>query len=191
MRAPAIGCICPKARSISSSGRMASRRRLRAPTARRSSASTGCWPSCAPSCRCCARRWAIIFRRSKARSPGAWRKPAGRIARSIITPMAAVAGAVAEAVLAAMTAAAPLTRAYVNDGGDIALHLTPGTSLAIGVVRSLEKAVPEGEVHDRATTCRCAASPPAAGTDAPSRSASPMPSPCWRATRPPPTPPRR
>ena len=68
-----------------------------------------------------------------------------------ITPMAAVAGAVAEAVLAAMTATAPLTRAYVNDGGDIALHLTPATSLAIGVVRSLEKAVPEGEVtitHD-------------------------------------------
>jgi ApbE superfamily uncharacterized protein (UPF0280 family) len=68
-----------------------------------------------------------------------------------ITPMAAVAGAVAEAVLAAMTAIAPLERAYVNDGGDIALHLTPATSLAIGVVRSLEKAVPEGEVkitHD-------------------------------------------
>lgn len=64
-----------------------------------------------------------------------------------ITPMAAVAGAVAEAVLEAMTAAAPLTRAYVNDGGDIALHLTPGASLAIGVVRSLEKAVPEGEVR--------------------------------------------
>lgn len=63
-----------------------------------------------------------------------------------ITPMAAVAGSVAEAVLAAMTAAAPLTRAYVNDGGDIALHLTPGTSLAVGVVRSLEKAAPEGEV---------------------------------------------
>lgn len=68
-----------------------------------------------------------------------------------ITPMAAVAGAVAEAVLSAMTAAAPLTRAYVNDGGDIAVHLTPGVSLAIGVVRSLEKAVPEGDVtitHD-------------------------------------------
>ena len=64
-----------------------------------------------------------------------------------ITPMAAVAGAVAEAVLAAMTTAAPLTRAYVNDGGDIALHVTPGTSLAIGVVRSLEKAVPEGEIQ--------------------------------------------
>ena len=64
-----------------------------------------------------------------------------------ITSMAAVAGAVAEAVLAAMTAAAPLTRAYVNDGGDIAIHLTPATSLAIGVVRSLGKAVPEGEVR--------------------------------------------
>jgi ApbE superfamily uncharacterized protein (UPF0280 family) len=63
-----------------------------------------------------------------------------------ITPMAAVAGAVAEATLAAMTAAAPFARAYVNDGGDIALHLTPGTSLAVGVVRSLAKAVPEGEV---------------------------------------------
>jgi ApbE superfamily uncharacterized protein (UPF0280 family) len=63
-----------------------------------------------------------------------------------ITPMAAVAGAVAEAVLAAMTAAAPLARAYVNDGGDIALHLTPGTAMAVGVVRSLGKAVPEGEV---------------------------------------------
>ncbi len=66
-----------------------------------------------------------------------------------ITPMAAVAGAVAEAVLAAMTAATPLARAYVNNGGDIALHLTPGASLAIGVVRSLEKAIPEGEVRIR------------------------------------------
>jgi ApbE superfamily uncharacterized protein (UPF0280 family) len=62
-----------------------------------------------------------------------------------VTPMAAVAGAVAEAVLAAMTATARLVRAYVNDGGDIALHLTPGTSLAIGLVRSLETAVPEGQ----------------------------------------------
>ncbi len=42
-----------------------------------------------------------------------------------VTPMAAVAGAVAEEVLAAMQAAAPLRRAYVNNGGDIALHLSP------------------------------------------------------------------
>jgi len=43
-----------------------------------------------------------------------------------ITPMAAVAGAVAEEILAAMTSAAHLDRAYVNDGGDIALHLEQG-----------------------------------------------------------------
>ncbi len=51
-----------------------------------------------------------------------------------ITPMAAVAGAVAEEVLGAMTAAAQLTRAYVNDGGDIALHLAPGQQFALAMV---------------------------------------------------------
>lgn len=62
-----------------------------------------------------------------------------------ITPMAAVAGAVAEHVLAAMTAAAPgLPRAYVNNGGDIALHLAPGQAIRIGLVRSLARGVPEG-----------------------------------------------
>jgi ApbE superfamily uncharacterized protein (UPF0280 family) len=51
-----------------------------------------------------------------------------------ITPMAAVAGAVAEAVLAAMTDAARLARAYVNNGGDIALHLAPGEAFRIGMI---------------------------------------------------------
>jgi ApbE superfamily uncharacterized protein (UPF0280 family) len=51
-----------------------------------------------------------------------------------ITPMAAVAGSVADELLAIMLAAAPLERAFVNDGGDIAIHLAPGTSLAIGMV---------------------------------------------------------
>ncbi len=50
-----------------------------------------------------------------------------------LTPMAAVAGAVADAVLAEMRATAPLTRAYVNDGGDIAVHVMPGEALAIGL----------------------------------------------------------
>lgn len=48
---------------------------------------------------------------------------------AFVTPMAAVAGAVADAVLAEMTRAAPLARAYVNNGGDIALHLSPGETL--------------------------------------------------------------
>lgn len=53
---------------------------------------------------------------------------------TFVTPMAAVAGSVAEAVLAAMTSAAPLDRAYVNNGGDIALYLAPGQSFEIGLV---------------------------------------------------------
>jgi uncharacterized protein len=51
-----------------------------------------------------------------------------------ITPMAAVAGAVAEEILAAMTAAANLSRAYVNNGGDIAFHLAAGESFTIGMI---------------------------------------------------------
>jgi hypothetical protein len=54
--------------------------------------------------------------------------------RRFITPMAAVAGAVAEEILLAMTAARPLARAYVNNGGDIALHLSPGEAFSIGMV---------------------------------------------------------
>jgi ApbE superfamily uncharacterized protein (UPF0280 family) len=53
---------------------------------------------------------------------------------NFITPMAAVAGAVADEMLAAMLAGAPLRRAYVNNGGDIALHLAPGERFRIGLV---------------------------------------------------------
>jgi len=72
--------------------------------------------------------------------------PQGRVARRMtaavmpyasryfITPMAAVAGAVAEEILAAMVSAADLSRAYVNNGGDIALHVEPGASFKIGMV---------------------------------------------------------
>lgn len=45
---------------------------------------------------------------------------------TFVTPMAAVAGAVADAVLAAMTAAGPLDKAYVNNGGDVAIWVGPG-----------------------------------------------------------------
>ncbi|MCU1303807.1 MAG: hypothetical protein JWQ87_4091 [Candidatus Sulfotelmatobacter sp.] len=55
-------------------------------------------------------------------------------ARTFITPMAAVAGAVAEEILASMTSAATLSRAYVNNGGDIALHLTPEECFVVGMV---------------------------------------------------------
>lgn len=45
-----------------------------------------------------------------------------------ITPMAAVAGAVADEVLAAMRACGGLTRIIINNGGDIALFLAPGAT---------------------------------------------------------------
>jgi ApbE superfamily uncharacterized protein (UPF0280 family) len=54
--------------------------------------------------------------------------------RNFITPMAAVAGAVAEEILRSMTSAAELSRAYVNNGGDIALHLAPGERFVVGLV---------------------------------------------------------
>jgi ApbE superfamily uncharacterized protein (UPF0280 family) len=55
-------------------------------------------------------------------------------AETFITPMAAVAGAVAEEILGAMLAAAPLTRAYVNNGGDIALHLKDVATFSVGLM---------------------------------------------------------
>lgn len=54
--------------------------------------------------------------------------------RCFITPMAAVAGSVAEEILNTMTAAADLSRAYINNGGDIAFHLTPGERLVAGMI---------------------------------------------------------
>ena len=68
----------------------------------------------------------------------------GRVARRMIeacrpfgavfvTPMAAVAGAVADELLAQMLEAAPLTRAFVNDGGDIAVLTSEGHALEIGI----------------------------------------------------------
>jgi ApbE superfamily uncharacterized protein (UPF0280 family) len=51
-----------------------------------------------------------------------------------ITPMAAVAGAVADEMLAALLAGRSLSKAYVNNGGDIAFYLAPGETLAAGLV---------------------------------------------------------
>ncbi len=86
----------------------------------------------------------LAFLRQPTREHGP--HPAGPIARrmvaavrpfvsnTFITPMAAVAGAVAEEILETMTASTELSRAYVNDGGDIALHLSPGEKFVVGMV---------------------------------------------------------
>jgi len=48
-----------------------------------------------------------------------------------ITPMAAVAGAVADEILEAMQ---PSGKAYVNNGGDIAIHVAEGETFTAGIV---------------------------------------------------------
>ncbi len=65
---------------------------------------------------------------------------ARRMARAVwphrvvyITPMAAVAGSVADEILAAMIDGRALDKAYVNNGGDIAFHLAPGHELRAGI----------------------------------------------------------
>jgi len=86
----------------------------------------------------------LSYLRRACSAEAAW--PQGAVARRMtaaampyaaeyfITPMAAVAGAVAEEILAAMVAAAELSSAYVNDGGDIALHLATEEKFVVGMV---------------------------------------------------------
>ena len=66
-----------------------------------------------------------------------WQACAG-LPTDFITPMAAVAGAVAQEILAPY-AQAGLQRAYVNNGGDIALHLAPGAQWRVGMVADIAK----------------------------------------------------
>lgn len=64
-----------------------------------------------------------------------------------ITPMAAVAGAVADGVLAASVQGRLLEKGYVNNGGDLAFFLSPGASLDAGVVANLDRGGLSGRVH--------------------------------------------
>lgn len=72
-------------------------------------------------------------------------EPRGQVARRMhaaclpftgigyLTRMAAVAGSVADEILFAMRHQANLSKAYVNNGGDIALYLGPGTSFSTAI----------------------------------------------------------
>lgn len=63
-----------------------------------------------------------------------------------ITPMAAVAGAVAETI-AACYASPSITRAYVNNGGDIALSLQPQAEWRVGLVADIARPRPAVDGH--------------------------------------------
>jgi len=91
--------------------------------------------------------------------------------------MAAVAGAVADELLSHMTAAAPLERAFVNDGGDIAVLVTPDHALEIGVAGEYSRGatpVLNGALSASMPRPVSAASPPRARAGAPSRSGLPI-----------------
>ena len=78
------------------------------------------------------------------RTPVSTTRPAGKIARGMantvahhtdlfVTPMAAVAGAVADEICRAMCDGLRLDKAYVNNGGDIAIHLGAGQQLSCAI----------------------------------------------------------
>jgi uncharacterized protein len=56
---------------------------------------------------------------------------------TFVTPMAAVAGSVADEVMSAMTRGRDIDKAYINNSGDIAVYLSPGQSLRLGIVSEL------------------------------------------------------
>jgi ApbE superfamily uncharacterized protein (UPF0280 family) len=57
---------------------------------------------------------------------------------TFITPMAAVAGAVAQELVACYRRTG-IERAWINNGGDIALHLAPGQSARVGLFADLAR----------------------------------------------------
>ena len=59
-------------------------------------------------------------------------------AQHFITPMAAVAGSVAQSLIASYDRPG-VARAWVNNGGDIALHLAPGQSARVGLYADLAR----------------------------------------------------
>ena len=59
-------------------------------------------------------------------------------AMDFITPMAAVAGSVAQEIIACYQRPG-IARAWVNNGGDIAMHLTPGQSLMVGLYADIAR----------------------------------------------------
>ncbi len=69
-----------------------------------------------------------------------------------VTPMAAVAGSVADHMLAVMNQTKALSKAVVNNGGDIAVHLTENARYRIGVA-GLTSDIPNTAVIEITTQC--------------------------------------
>lgn len=72
-------------------------------------------------------------------------KVCSKYCSDFVTPMAAVAGAVADEVLQKTVSGRSLQKAFINNGGDIAFHLTQGQSLTAGLVMDYHAPHLDGE----------------------------------------------
>lgn len=89
--------------------------------------------------------------------------PRGGIARRMVaavapwtasglTPMAAVAGAVADDMIRTIEASGDIRRAYVNNGGDVALWLAPGEALTLAAAMGSLHITAESPIRGVATS---------------------------------------
>ena len=74
-------------------------------------------------------------------------------AQGFITPMAAVAGAVAQELIDHFNRPG-VQRAWVNNGGDIALHLAPGSQASVGLFADLSRFDAEAALRTAAGSLR-------------------------------------
>ena len=74
-------------------------------------------------------------------------------AQGFITPMAAVAGAVAQELIGHFNRPG-IQRAWVNNGGDIALHLAPGSQASVGLFADLSRFDAEAALRTAAGSLR-------------------------------------
>ena len=84
----------------------------------------------------------VAQRMQRAAAQAAFASPDG-----FVTPMAAVAGSVAQELLPYL-AQPGVDKTFVNNGGDIALHMQTGESWRVGVVTDLAKALSGLQTHE-------------------------------------------
>ena len=64
-----------------------------------------------------------------------------------VTPMAAVAGSVADEIVEIGWNVISLSKLYINNGGDIAFRISPGHELTVGVAKSVTSSALLGRLH--------------------------------------------
>jgi len=97
-----------------------------------------------------ARQPTVPWRRFRSAVAERMQNAAAMFLPAFSTPMIAVAGSVAEEIRDVACAGRTLRRVVVNNGGDISLHLGPGTTLRVGVVSGTDGGGPLATILVRA-----------------------------------------